>query len=177
MLYWVYMAGFANVGAAGIASVRQDQGCPILDTDSSSQLQQTHHRAQLSPAAKLVSLWKNKKGKELPSSEGCGRNSTMKNNVKKRRRGERVAPGARAEIILQPMERITVEQMDISREEMQLVESSHWTKFFPERLQPMKQAQAGIGEQCEEQEVAGGGCYLPSPTPFPIPLHCLGWRR
>ena len=41
-------------GGCVAASVRRGRGCPVLDTAGSSQLQLTHHRAQLSPLAKVV---------------------------------------------------------------------------------------------------------------------------
>lgn len=40
-------------GTAGVASVRGDWGCPILDTDSSSWPQQSH---RLSPAPEMVAF-------------------------------------------------------------------------------------------------------------------------
>lgn len=48
-------------GAAGVAAVGGGQG---LARAGHSQLRQTHHRAQLSPSAKLGHLWENmcKKG-------------------------------------------------------------------------------------------------------------------
>ena len=42
------------VGGCKAASVRRGWGCPVSDTAHSSQLQQTHHKAQLSPLVKMV---------------------------------------------------------------------------------------------------------------------------
>lgn len=91
----------------------------------------------------------------------------MNTKVREEGGGKRAAPGAGAEITRQPMERTTVEKMDISGQEMQLVESPHWTKFFPEVLQPMRRAHAGAGEQRDEEELSEIECYERTATPIP----------
>jgi len=55
--------------------VRRDQGCPMLGTASSRQLQWTHCRAQLSPSAKrrpCENVFK--QGQNTALSEGVGGN-------------------------------------------------------------------------------------------------------
>ena len=95
------------VGAAATSSVRRGWGCPMMDTASSSRLQRTHRREQLSPSAMGL-----RKGKMLhgqrKKSGGEKRERVRNNPTSTKLReggGGGGAPGARAETPLQPLER------------------------------------------------------------------------
>lgn len=42
---------------------------------------------------------------------------------------------------------------------------------------PWEEPQAGAGEEHEEEGVSETKCYELAELLFPIPLHCLGWRK
>jgi len=53
---WFMWQDFGSRGIAGVASVRGDQGLPMLVTVSASAVHPNHHRTQLSPSMILVAL-------------------------------------------------------------------------------------------------------------------------
>lgn len=54
VLYGVSMSRLLAVWGCRMASVRSGRGCSMTDTAGSRWLQLTHHKAQLSPAVKII---------------------------------------------------------------------------------------------------------------------------
>lgn len=174
-----------------VAAPCQTQPIPAV----SSQLQQTQHRTQLSPSAKLVTLlgkhilestihwtgrgevrrrgrWGGESEKQHCEYPGQRRRRRSRMGFRCQSRDSPAGHGqdrSGAVTSLQPMERTTPEQIST----LQPVEDPKQSRFFPVRLQPVNRTHAGVGEKCEEERLVERNHYGLIATHSPSP--CTAW--